>query len=287
MKAATATALSLFVTAATTSSTSLASAAPGANNLLRRGDIIPNGASIPVDTEYGMRLLSRATASSSTDGRRHLENNQEEDTTWMINYALRFDSCHEIASINGEGGGGGGAEGMEGQAGIQRLVKLRLCPKDSCSSHCSNGAEYVVEMREFLETYTKMKEEMEEQQCQYQEEKCEYSCQYNNNGGNNNNQNNNGRALEDANNGNNNQNNNYNEEYCLQSCLQEAGYGDCYEGQNNGNNNNNGQEEFEIERFAECEPLNEGGGGNNNNNNNYQPCPSKSVSTASAASVAW
>ena len=233
---------------------------------------IGSGASIPVDSTYGSRLLSSA---------RRVQNNQEEDVTWMVNYALRFDSCHEIAAVGGEAGGGQQEDGQG--AGIQRLVKLRLCPKDSCRSYCSKGAEYVVEMREFLETYVQMKEEMEERQCEMIEQQCEYTCQNNGNNGNNNNQNQNnqnnnqndngdgdGRALEDA--ANQNYNNYDNEEYCMQKCFENAGYGGCYEGQNNNQNNGqNQQQDFEIERFAECEPLYEGGGNNNNNNNNgYQ-----------------
>ena len=111
--------------------------------------------------------------------------------------------------------------------------------------------EYLVELREFLESYMQQKEEMEEQICQYEEQKCEYSCQnqYNNNANQNNNAN---RKLEDAN------------EYCLMNCLSDAGYGDCYEGNANNNNNNNGNQAQELDyaRFAECEPLYE-------NNNNY------------------
>ena len=78
-------------------------------------------ASIDANSVHAHRLLSSANTRALQNG--------EEDTTWMVNYALRFDSCHEIAAVGGEAG-----------AGVQRLVKLKLCPKDSCGGSCKNGA---------------------------------------------------------------------------------------------------------------------------------------------------
>jgi len=105
--------------------------------------------------------------------------------------------------------------------------------------HCK---EYLVELREFLESYVELKEQQEEQICEYQQNKCEYSCQnqYNNNNNNNN------RKLEDA--------------YCLSNCLSQAGFSQC---DDNNNNNNNNAQEIDLAEFAECQPLFE------NNNNNY------------------
>ena len=202
--------------------------------------------SIPVDSKQGAALLNKARLLAEA----------EENTTWMVDYAIKFSSCHEIATIGGEGGG----EENEGASAVQRLVTLKLCPKSSCASSCRGGAEYVVELREFLETYTQMKEEMDEAKCESAENTCEYECQYNQN------QN---RWLEDADqdadeNNNNNNNNNNNEDYCSYKCMVDAGHTDCevvqeYEQQQNGNNNNQQQaEEIDYSRFAECEALDDG-----------------------------
>ena len=87
-------------------------------------------ASIDADSVHAHRLLASANTRALAN------NNGEEDTTWMVNYALRFDSCHEIAAVGGEAGGREEGTG----SGVQRLVKLKLCPKDTCGGSCRNGA---------------------------------------------------------------------------------------------------------------------------------------------------
>ena len=87
-----------------------------------------SGQSIDADSVHAHRLLSSANTRALQNG--------EEDTSWMVNYALQFDSCHEIAAVGGEAGGREAGVG----AGVQRLVKLKLCPKDTCGSSCKNGA---------------------------------------------------------------------------------------------------------------------------------------------------
>ena len=54
----------------------------------------------------------------------------------------------------------------------QRLVHFKLCPTDTCGSGCSGGADYVIDMNEFVSAYLEYKEELKEQQCEDIRENC-------------------------------------------------------------------------------------------------------------------
>ena len=148
------------------------------------------------------------------------------------------------------------------------VAKFKLCPNESCGT-CRNGGEYIVEMREFVETYQNALQESREYECQSAQESCEYSCQnggnqYQNYNGNGQNYNGNGEAN-NYQNGNNGNYNNNNEDYCLNSCLADKGLSYCIEEE--------GQEQQDLNEFAECQPLGERDGEQNNGynyNSNYQ-----------------
>ena len=97
------------------------------------------------------------------------------------------------------------------------------CPSDSCESSCKNGADYLVEMREFVEAYLEFQMTQQEYNCEKVEENCD---------------------CENAN----------DDEACLANCYAEAGLDYCQEDEEQQNYNNN-NEEFEIDRFLECERL--------------------------------
>merc|ERR1719343_195302 len=205
---------------------------------------------ILADSEMGQKLMGKA---------RQLENNNNYYYSWIGNAALKFDGCASIPMFERE-------EGLRSNM----VVKFKLCPNNSCGS-CHNGGEYIVEMREFVETYQEALKESREYECENASEQCEYKCHngynyqnYNANGGNynnnyqygGNNQNNNG----------NNQNNNENaDEYCLNACLTDEGLDYCIEQE--------GEEDRDLNEFAECQPMDREGGNNNQNynyNSNYQ-----------------
>ena len=167
----------------------------------------------------------------------------------MADYSIRFDGCSMVPDFERE-------EGLRGRL----LAKFKLCPTSSCDGKCNNAGEYVVELREFIESYQEAQREANEYECESAQQTCEYSCQNgqynynNNNNGNNNNQNNN--------NGNNNNNGENDEEYCQYQCLVEAGMSFCNEDQGQ-------QEGMDMNEIGECRPMDEENGGNNNQNQYY------------------
>jgi len=144
--------------------------------------------SIASTTKLGQKILSKA---------RKLDEAEEEvDITWMTGYDLKFQGCYETSSWNAEGGNGDD----EVKVMTKRLVRFRLCPSNYCSgdsaSGCSSGyGDYLVDLNQFLDTWSEAKMEKEEYDCEQvreacgcgendqddDEEQCEYTCYTNNN----------------------------------------------------------------------------------------------------------
>jgi len=204
--------------------------------------VISFDGSIPAESRLAQKLLGKS---------RQLENNNNNYNnyySWIGNAALKFDGCASIPMFEKD-------EGLRSNL----VAKFKLCPKENCRS-CRNAGEYIVEMREFVETYQEAVKEANEYECENANYLCENSCQNggyqynyddaNANGGQNYNYN--------YNNGNNNGDDNGN---CVYTCLMEQGKDYCidYESQDG---------EMDLNEFAECQPMNEGNNNNNNNNNN-------------------
>uniref|UniRef100_A0A7S3P4R6 Uncharacterized protein n=1 Tax=Amphora coffeiformis TaxID=265554 RepID=A0A7S3P4R6_9STRA len=191
--------------------------------------VASSATSIPASSRLGSRLLSTA--------RRINNNNQNDDAadfTWVSDYSIRFDSCHTTLAFRAEGGNSADGEDQEPTESM-RLVHFKLCPTDSCSaSSCKNGADYLVEMREFVEAYLDFQMTQKEYNCQKVEDNCD---------------------CENAN----------DDQACLTQCYATAGLDYCQQDEqnqyNNGNNNgnNNNAADFELDRYLECEQINEGG----------------------------
>jgi hypothetical protein len=176
-------------------------------------------ANIPADSPFAKRLLSKA----------RLLNNQNDDGssfTWVNNYSVKFHSCHTTLNFRADGGGGEGGDSAPTES--LRLVHFQLCPTDACAKSCKNGADYIVEMREFVESYLEFQMNQKEYNCEKVKDAC-YCDNYND------------------------------DDVCLSDCYAAASLNYC-ENQNN-NNGNNGND---MGKLLECEALNE----NNNNNNN-------------------
>jgi len=114
-----------------------------------------------------------------------------------------------------------------GMLRTQHLVRFALCPSGSCST-CKNGGEYVVNMLEFVDAYTEAKLNEKEYTCEMIRENC---------------------YCDNAN----------DDEVCENQCYTNEGHDECIEYE--------GEEEFEIQRYLECQEMEMN---NNNNNNNYQ-----------------
>ena len=163
----------------------------------------------------------------------------------MADYSIRFEGCSMVPNFERE-------EGLRGRL----LAKFKLCPSDSCDGACNNAGEYVVELRDFIESYQNARLEANQYECETAQQNCEYACQngnynYNNNNGNN------------GNNQNNNNNNNNNNDYCLYQCLADEGLSYC-------NENQGGQEGMNMNEIGECRSMDEGNDNNRNNNYYYQ-----------------
>lgn len=120
---------------------------------------------IKANSKVGSKLLSSA---------RRL--NDDGDLSWATNYSLRFEKCATTTDYyGGYFGGNGDQDGGNDREGFmyeQRLVHFKLCPTDTCGSGCSGGADYVIDMNEFVSAYLEYKEELKEQQCEDIRENC-------------------------------------------------------------------------------------------------------------------
>eukprot|EP00934_Nitzschia_sp_Nitz4_P006752 Nitzschia sp. Nitz4//scaffold7_size249615//180188//181630//NITZ4_001195-RA/size249615-augustus-gene-0.12-mRNA-1//1//CDS//3329558496//6742//frame0 len=179
-------------------------------------------------SEAGQNLMSKA---------RELNNNNNNYYyNWIKDYSIKFNGCAAVPQMERE-------EGVRSNL----LAKFKLCPSDKCGS-CPNAGEYVVDMREFVETYQEAKKAANEAACETAEYNCEYACEngqyeYNEN-----------YYYYDAD-GNNN-NNKDDGEYCKYQCLSDGGYGFCAQDEEQ-------EGEMNMNEFAECRPMNEDEANNN------------------------
>ena len=195
-----------------------------ANVAIAASNIREGEGSIALKSQAAEKLLKSA---------RRLNGQQEEENTWMTKFDLKFHSCYSMTQVGDREGGGGGNE-EDNNLYMQHIVKLQLCPSDQCVSGrgCSGGAEYLVNMAEYVQSYVEFKEEQKQQACENVRENC--YC-----------------------------NDNQDDQACENQCYAEKGLDYCIENENNGNNNN---QEFNIDEYMECREMENQ---NNNNNNNY------------------
>jgi hypothetical protein len=130
-------------------------------------------ADISADSRFGKRLMEKAT--------RGLENGDDGDSTWMVDYSIKYLGCSSLIQVNSEDGGGDDGSFLY----TANLVKFALCPSDESCSSCTTGdAQYVVNMMDFVDAYTEMKMDEKERKCEYVRESCycdngddDYACE--------------------------------------------------------------------------------------------------------------
>ena len=120
--------------------------------------------SIRATSKAGSKLLSNA---------RRL--NGDGDMTWVANYSLKFEKCATTTDYYGGQFDGNNnnnnyqqQQQQQWQGGMyeRKVVHFKLCPTDTCGSGCSGGADYVVDMDEFVGSYLEYKMELQEQECE-------------------------------------------------------------------------------------------------------------------------
>eukprot|EP00980_Cylindrotheca_fusiformis_P004048 scaffold880_cov132-Cylindrotheca_fusiformis.AAC.44 len=190
--------------------------------------------SVAADSPLGNRLLSKA---------RRLEDENELDMSWVVDYSIKFQGCHHVSQWNDDA-----EEADQVRIQTKRLIRFRLCPSSSCSlsshSGCSSSyGDYILDMYTFLDLYFDAVEEQNE-----------YTCQ--------NLQNNVCNCADDG-------DDDYDEDMCLYDCYTAQGVANICADRNPYNDDEEGEQEaFQLREYVECKQadfnnrrLDEGGDG--------------------------
>jgi hypothetical protein len=181
---------------------------------------------VKADSPLGAKLLSQA---------RRLDQNEEEDFTWVSGYSIKFQGCHHISQWNEE------ADGEEDvRIQTKRLVRFRLCPSNDCSAvnagGCESGyGEYIIDMNIYLEAYMEGVENYNEYRCAYI---ADMVCDCDDDDG---------------------KGDDFDEEICIWECYVANGVEEVCDVDNPYNDDEAEEEAFELQEYMECanwEPAN-------------------------------
>lgn len=190
--------------------TALLSFALGVEALKFKGRRVKVSSSIKSSSKLGKNILKHA---------RRLDDG-EVDTTFMQNYDLKFQGCYETSAWNPDAAN----DAEEVRIMKKRLARFRMCPTGYCDSDNTYGCQssygdYVVDLNQFLDTYTESKLEEQEYMCEQLRESC--GC---------------GENDQDD-----------DEEACEYNCYTNAGMQECIEDED--------EEEFELQKYTMCGEL--------------------------------
>jgi len=114
---------------------------------------------IPLDSDAGRKLVQNARRVQNgyyyggNAGNYNDVNWADVDTSYIAGYSVKFQGCHHVQEWNAD------ADGEEDiKIKTQRLVRFRMCPKDSCSSSSTKGCDanygdYLVDLETYVEAY--------------------------------------------------------------------------------------------------------------------------------------
>ena len=91
--------------------------------------------------------------------RRHLEDAENQDISWLVNYNVVYVQCSSTT----------------------QSVLYKICPRsdssggrNSCSVDCENGAEYLASLADFVDSFTEAQMEARAYRCEVARENCEF-----------------------------------------------------------------------------------------------------------------
>ena len=215
----------LFITAAMKISLAILSASLGLSSAAKE---------ITVGSKVGQRVLSMARRVEENNN-----NNAEIDYTWVANMSLKFQGCYQTQQWNDEANGEDDV-----RISTKRLVRFRLCPSDSCTMEsaagCSAGyGDYIIGMEDYLQAYFEAVQQDHEYNCEIARQN---DCACDKDG----------------------QGDDFNEEICHYEGYMNLGMEYCVDRNPDEEEGQQKEEEWELDRMAECQQYNF----ENNNNNN-------------------
>ena len=101
--------------------------------------------SLPAHSKAGRKLLSKA---------RRLEDG-DVDYSWLPGYTFQFQKCYSWE-----------AYGRDDNEDKEKSIVFRACPQGDCSDSCKYGADYIVDLRDYVEAYTEAKQNLKEYNCE-------------------------------------------------------------------------------------------------------------------------
>jgi len=181
--------------------------------------VIPGNSEFKADSALGMKLLSQA---------RHLEQDGEEEVSWVAGYSLKFQGCHFVQQWNAD------ADGDEDvKVEKKRLIRFRLCPTSSCTAEKAGGCgegygDYVLDLNTYIQAYYEMSQKQAEYDC---ENYLDNQCACNDDDG---------------------QADDFDEEICEYDCFNNAGMEQCID---KNPYEDDEEEKFNAEKYLECAEL--------------------------------
>ena len=144
--------------------------------------------------------------------RRNDQQAEERDISFIANYSIRYLGCQSLLQVAPGENQNNKNNQQQSMLYAENLARFKLCPTSGNCGTCEGGGEYVMNMETFVDAYTEAKLTDAEYACETVREECE--CEF---------------ANDDA--------------VCEASCYETAGL-NCA--------NEDNQQEFEVQRYLEC-----------------------------------